>query len=166
MVLILSALVFALMVVEARRAAANERAQRLRGGVEARGDVYPLMRIAYPGAFAAMLLEGAIKGTPGPAAFAAGAAIWLCAKALKWWAIVTLGRCWTFRVIRVPRMPLVASGPYRWLRHPNYLGVVGELVGVALMTAAVLTGPPATVLFLALLARRIAVESRMLATAR
>ena len=113
-----------------------------------------------------MLLEGAIKGTPGPATFAAGAAIWLGAKALKWWAIVTLGRSWTFRVIVVPRMPLVAIGPYRWLRHPNYLGVVGELVGVALMTAAIVTGPPATVLFLGLLARRITVETRTRATAR
>jgi methyltransferase len=166
MLLTFGALVFALMLLEARRAAANERAQRLRGGVEAHGDVYSLMRIAYPGAFAAMLVEGVINGTPGPAAVAAGAAIWLGAKALKWWAIVSLGPSWTFRVIVVPRMPLVASGPYRWLRHPNYLGVVGELVGVAVMTAAVVTGPLATVLFLWLLARRIAVESRMLAAAR
>ena len=51
------------------------------------------------------------------------------AKALKWWAIDTLGGAWTFRVIVVPDAPLVARGPYRWLRHPNYVGVLGEFIG-------------------------------------
>ena len=54
----LSAVVFGTMLIEARRAAANERAQRARGGREPPGDVYKLMRAAYPGAFAAMLVEG------------------------------------------------------------------------------------------------------------
>jgi methyltransferase len=164
--LTIGAVVFALMLVEARRAAANERAQRLRGGVEAHGDVYTAMRLIYPATFAAMLAEGALRGTPGTLTLAVGAAIWACAKALKWWAIVTLGPYWTFRVIVVPGTRLVAIGPYRWLGHPNYLGVIGELVGVSLMTAAVVTGPLATVLFAALLAKRIAVESRMLTAAR
>ena len=44
-------------------------------------------------------------------------------------------------MIVVPGDPLVASGPYRYLRHPNYVGVVGELVGAALMTRALITGP-------------------------
>ena len=54
------------------------------------------------------------------------------------------GACWTFRVIVVPGTTLVASGPYRFMRHPNYVAVVGELVGVALMTGARVTGPLAT----------------------
>src|SRR4051794_20549096 len=49
--------VFAFLILETRRASRNERAQRARGGIEPSGDVYPLMQIAYPGAFAAMLLE-------------------------------------------------------------------------------------------------------------
>jgi methyltransferase len=160
------AAVFGLMLVEVRRAARNEDAQRLRGGVEAAGDVYKMMRVAYPGAFLVMLIEGAIGGAPGARTLAAGAALFAGAKALKWWAIVTLGDYWTFRVIVVPGMTLVVTGPYRWLRHPNYLGVVGELVGVALMTGAAVTGPPAIVLFSGLLARRLVVESRALTAAR
>src|ERR671918_1648205 len=166
MLLIVGVAVFGLMLVEARRAAKNEEVQRRRGGVEAPGDVYKMMRLAYPGAFLGMLIEGASRGTPGPQMLAAGAALFACAKALKWWAIITLGHCWTFRVIVVPGTSLVAGGPYRWLRHPNYCGVVGELVGVALMTGAAVTGPPAIVFFLGLLTRRIAVESRTLAAAR
>jgi methyltransferase len=160
--LILPAVVFGTMLVEARRAAANERAQRARGGQEPPGDVYKLMRVAYPGAFAAMMLEGALRGTPSSAAIAAGVSIFLAAKLLKWWAILTLGRFWTFRVIVVPGAALVAGGPYRWLRHPNYVGVMGELAGVALMTGASLSGMAGIAIFGALVLKRIALEERAL----
>lgn len=156
------ALVFIPMLIEARRAARNERAQRARGGVEPPGDVYRLMRVAYPAAFLAMIVEGAIRGTPPAAVFVAGGVLFAVAKALKWWAIHTLGPCWTFRVIVVPGAVPVASGPYRRMRHPNYLAVVGELIAVALMSGARVAGPLATAGFGLLMLRRIAVENRAL----
>jgi methyltransferase len=163
----IAALVVLPLLVEARRAAANERAQLRRGGVEPAGDVYRLMRVAYPACFAAMLVEGALRGLPGRAWVAAGAACFLAGKAIKWWAILTLGPAWTFRVIVVPGAPLVARGPYRWLRHPNYVGVVGELAGLAAMTGAAVSGPLGVVLFGTLMKQRIAVEERALdSTAR
>ena len=155
-------LVFIPMLIEARRAARNERAQRARGGLEPPGDVYRVMQVAYPAAFLAMIVEGAIRGTPPPAVFVAGGVLFGVAKALKWWAIRTLGPCWTFRVIVVPGTVPVASGPYRRMRHPNYLAVVGELIAVALMSGARVTGPLATAGFGLLMRRRIAVENRAL----
>jgi len=92
----------------------------------------------------------------------AGAAVFLIAKALKWWAIVSLGTFWTFRVIVVPGARLVAAGPYRWLDHPNYAGVMGELAGVALMTAAPVSGVAGIVTFGWLVIRRVSVEERAL----
>jgi methyltransferase len=154
-------LVFGMMAVEARRAAANERAQLARGGIEASGDVYAIMRIAYPAAFLVMLAESAIRGTDAPY-FGTGLAVFIAAKVLKWWAITSLARFWTFRVIVVPGATLVASGPYRLMRHPNYVAVVGELVSVALMTGALVAGPLATVAFSLLMLRRIAIENRAL----
>lgn len=158
----LAGIVFALMLVEARRASRNERAQRARGGVEPPGDVYRSMRIAYPAAFAAMIAEGAVGGFPPLSFVAAGAAVFTAAKALKWWAITSLGRCWTFRVIVVPGAALVNRGPYRWLRHPNYVAVMAELIGVALIAGARWSGPIATTAFGVLVMRRIAVEERTL----
>ena len=160
--LILAAVVFGAMLVEALRAAANERAQLARGGLEPAGDVYKIMRVAYPGVFLAMFMEGAWRGATPLAAFVAGAAIFLAAKALKWWAIVSLGQFWTFRVIVIPGARLVAAGPYRWMRHPNYAGVMGELAGVALMTGAAVSGLAGIVTFGALVFRRIATEERAL----
>ena len=158
-----SAIVFGSMLVEALRASANERAQRARGGIEPSGDVYRLMRVAYPGAFLAMFVEGALRGAPpSPVDARRAPLIFLAAKALKWWAIVSLGPFWTFRVIVVPGARLVAGGPYRWLRHPNYVGVMGELAGVALMTGAPLSGVAGIATFGALVIRRMSVEERAL----
>jgi len=159
---IITVAIFAPMLIEARRAAVNERAQLQRGGIEPPDDVYQMMRVVYPACFLAMLGEGAWRGLSPPAVVIAGAAVFVLAKALKWWAIVALGPFWTFRVIVVPGASLVATGPYRWLRHPNYVGVVGELAGAALMTGALVTGPIAAAGFLILLSKRVAVESRTL----
>ncbi len=161
-------IIFGLMSIEARRASRNERTQRAREGIEPAADAptYRAMQIAYPGAFAAMLLEMAVRGAPPRGTIAIGAGIFLGAKALKWWAIVALGSCWTFRIIVVPGASLVRGGPYRFLRHPNYVAVAGELIGVALMTGAVVAGPVMTALFSALMARRVGVEQRALDAAR
>lgn len=160
------ALVFAPMLVEARRAARNERIQRARGGIEPPGDVYGVMRVAYPAVFLAMIAEGAwrsahpVSTLNGTSLVAAGLWLFVLAKVLKWWAIVSLGRSWTFRVIVVPGDAPVTSGPYAWLAHPNYVAVALELVAVALMSGARVSGPLGTLLFGALMLKRIAVEDR------
>jgi methyltransferase len=160
--LTLLTIVFGAMLVETLRASANERAQRARGGIEPAGDVYNIMRVVYPGAFLAMFAEGALRGAPPLTVVLAGAALFIAAKGLKWWAILSLGPFWTFRVIVVPGAQIVASGPYRWLRHPNYVGVMGELAGVALMTGALVSGVAGIVTFGGLVIRRISLEERAL----
>lgn len=158
------ALVFLPMLAEAWLAARNEREQRARGGIEPPGDVYRVMRIAYPVAFAAMIAEGAWDSSHGW--WLGGLALFAAAKGLKWWAIAALGPAWTFRVIVRPAVPLVITGPYRFVRHPNYVGVAGELVGVALMTGARIFGPLMTLMFCGLMLKRIAVEDRALELVR
>jgi methyltransferase len=160
--LLLAAVVFCLMLIEARRAGRNERAQRARGGIEPPDDVYKAMRIVYPAAFLAMIAEARIGGAPPRGVALAGIALFAAAKALKWWAILTLGPFWTFRVIVVPGASLVANGPYRYVRHPNYAAVIGELAAVALMTGARVTGPIVTLVFGLIILRRIAVEEKAL----
>jgi methyltransferase len=161
----LSFIIYAAMILEAARARNNERAQFARGGLEPTGDVYPMMQVVYPAAFAAMIAEGFVRAAPPAPVVFAGAAVFAIGKALKWWAIASLGPSWTFRVVVVPGAPLVAKGPYRFLRHPNYVGVVGELVGAALVAGAVVTGPIAVTAFGVLLRARMRLEGRWLLTA-
>jgi len=165
MIAALGAAVFVPMLVEAARARRNERQQTARGGVEPEGDVYDLMRVAYPASFVAMIGEGWMRGVPAAPLFAAGAALFVAAKILKIWAIRSLGSFWTFRVIVVPGARLVSAGPYRYVRHPNYIAVFGELLGAALMTGAAVAGPLAVASFAFLIGRRIRVETRALAAA-
>ncbi|MBI4266153.1 MAG: hypothetical protein HY657_17395 [Acidobacteria bacterium] len=151
-------IVLVLMLIEAAVSRSNERWLRSRGAVEPDRDVYRTMQWAYPTAFMAMAVEGAVFGQPPGIATTIGAVIVLAAKALKAWAIASLGRRWTFRVLVLPGVPLVSGGPYAYLRHPNYVAVVGELVGMAVLVDARVSGPLATIGFGLLLWRRITVE--------
>jgi methyltransferase len=150
------------MVIEAGRSRRNEATLRSRGAVEPPGDVYRWMQIAYPGCFLAIAAESALRNQPPGAGAVAGGVIFLLAKALKYSAIAALGDRWTFRVLVLPGAPLVTTGPYRWLRHPNYVGVAGELIGAALMAGSPVTGAIAFVTFGGMMLARIRIEERAL----
>ena len=156
------AVIIAVMLGELALSRRNERILIARGAVEPHDPVYGTMRWAYPGAFVAMALEGAVVGTAAGAVALTGVLIIAAAKLLKTWAIATLGARWTYRVLVIPGAPLVSSGPYRWMRHPNYVGVIGELLGMAVLMAARITGPVSLVFFSWLLRRRILAEERAL----
>lgn len=154
--------VLLIMAGEAVLSRINEAALRRQGAVEPSGDVYRAMQWAYPAAFLAMAVEGAWRGPAPSVVLLAGLAIFGLAKALKLWAIASLGELWSFRVLIVPGRTLVTRGPYRVMRHPNYLAVVGEIVGVALTVWAPVTGIVAGIGFGWLLRRRMAIEDRAL----
>lgn len=150
------------MLLEAQLAAHHDRALRAGGAYEPQDDVFRWMQVVYPVAFLAMVVEAYYRPHGADAIVLAGICVFVLAKALKYWAIATLGPRWTFRVLVPPRSTLVANGPYRVMRHPNYLGVMGELAGFALMAHAGFTGPASMLMFAWLIARRIGVEERAL----
>ena len=150
------------MIGESRRSRRLARALLARGASDPPGDVYRQMQVAYPACFLAMALEGGVTGVAPSVTLLIGAVMLVAAKGLKYWAIVTLGDRWTFRVLVPPGASRVHGGPYRWMAHPNYVAVVGELGGMALMMSAWFTGPVAIAGFGALIWRRIGVERKAL----
>lgn len=84
------------------------------------------------------------------------------AQGLRYWAIGTLKERWNTRVIVLPGLRAVTEGPYRWLRHPNYVAVIVELFAVPLMHSAYLSAAMFTLLNAALLRVRIQCEERAL----
>ena len=154
--------VYLVMIGEAVLSRVNEAALRRQGAIEPAGDVYRAMQLAYPGLFLLIALEGAWRGPAAPPMLLAGLIVFGLAKALKLWAIASLGERWSFRVLILPGRPLVASGPYRFLRHPNYLAVLGEIAGVALIVWGPVAGIVAMVVFGSLMYRRIGIEDRAL----
>jgi len=160
--LFLLALAFLPMMFEAGLAGRHDRALRSLGAYEPPDDVFPLMQVAYPAAFLGMALEAWIHPARADAVFAAGLIVFVAAKWIKYWAITTLGSRWTFRVLVPPSSSRITTGPYRFMRHPNYLGVMGELLGMALMAHAPLAGGASVIIFGVLIAARIRVEERAL----
>lgn len=154
--------VLLIMAGEAVLSSFNERQLRARGAIEPPNDVIGWMRWAYPGAFILMGIEGALSGPAPRDLLIGGLALFGLAKALKVWAISSLGSRWTYRVLVLPGTPLITSGPYRFIPHPNYLAVVGEILSVALIVWAPVTGVLSTIGFGWLMAARIRIEDRAL----
>jgi methyltransferase len=91
-------------------------------------------------------------------------ALFVVLQAGRYWVLATLGRRWTIRVIVVPGERLVARGPFRWLRHPNYAVVAGEIAVVPLALGLPIYALVFSVLNAAVLAIRIPAEDAALAS--
>jgi methyltransferase len=158
------AVILGLLIAEARLSRRHEVGLAARGAIAPPGDVYRWMAVLYPLSFVLMGAEGAWRASVVPSWFAAGVLLFAASKALKYWAIRSLGDRWSFRVYVVPGAPLVTTGPYRYVAHPNYLAVAGELVGAAMMMNARVSGPVMVAVFGAVLWARIRFENRILAS--
>lgn len=80
----------------------------------------------------------------------------------RWWVIQTLGRHWNVGVVDSTRQGIVEDGPYRWIRHPNYVAVFVELLALPLVHTAWITATVGSLSHLAVLRTRIAAEDRVL----
>jgi methyltransferase len=89
-------------------------------------------------------------------------ALFIVLQLARFWVLLTLGRRWTIRIVTMPGEHLVARGPYRLLRHPNYAVVVGEIAVVPLALGLPIYAVVFTILNLAVLAIRIPVENAAL----
>jgi methyltransferase len=120
--------------------ARNARTARTRGGVESGQGHYPVMATFHALFLVACAAEVVFlhRPFPGLLGWVALAAVAL-AQALRYWAIATLGWRWNTRIVVVPGEPPVIAGPYRWVRHPNYVAVVTEMAALPLVHGAWLT---------------------------
>jgi methyltransferase len=133
---------------------------RAAGGVEFGATHYPLMVALHAFWLLGLWVLGHDRGVD-----PVWLAIFVGLQAGRLWVIASLGRRWTTRVIVLPGTPAVARGPYRWLRHPNYLIVALEFAVVPLALGLPAFAFAFTLANAALLSLRIRVESRALAWA-
>jgi len=124
--LVILGLMAAERLAELLLSARNAARARRRGAVEAGQNHYPAMVAFHAAALATCALVALSPRVPPRPGLAPAAGV-LAAQALRWWAIATLGDRWNTRILVVAGEPPVTAGPYRWLRHPNYLAVVAEM---------------------------------------
>jgi methyltransferase len=163
--LLLAFVVLPFLFVENMRSSMNIRRLKARGAIEAPDDPYAIMGIVYVGGFVAMAIEGWLRGGAPRPWLMVGLLVFTLAKLLKFWAVGSLGPFWSFRVFVLPGATLVSSGPYRYLRHPNYVAVIAEIIGCGLMVYGPIAGVVTLIAFSLILRTRIAVEERMLGLA-
>jgi methyltransferase len=143
-------------LVYARR---NESRLRTRGAVESGARHYPLFILLH-GAWllAVFLLIPADRVPSWPLL-----GLFLLLQAARVWVVATLGPYWTTRVLSLPGAPLVRRGPYRWVRHPNYLIVTAEIAVLPLAFGAWWIAIAFSLANALLLYHRIGVEEQALA---
>lgn len=134
-----------------------------RGGVERGREHYPVMVVLHTAFLLGCVAEVWWLGRPflpwlgGPML-----ALAIACQGLRWWCITTLGERWNTRVVLVPGLPRIRTGPYRFLSHPNYVAVVLEGVALPLVHTAWITALTFTILNAMLLFVRIRVEEAAL----
>jgi methyltransferase len=97
-----------------------------------------------------------------PMLAAPAALLFVLATALRWWAIGSLGAHWNVQVMDSAALGVVVAGPFRWVRHPNYLGVFVEMAAVPLIHTAWITALVAVAGNVWVLRNRLRVEEPML----
>jgi methyltransferase len=89
-------------------------------------------------------------------------AVFLAANAVRWWVIRTLGEHWNVQVMDSTRLGVVTSGPFRYVRHPNYAAVFAEMLALPLIHTAWITAIAGTIAHMGVLAQRLSMEERVL----
>ena len=136
----------------------NHRALLARGAVEIGRGHYPAMVALHAG----WLLALAATIDPRTAVSLPLLAVFVLLECGRVWVIATLGSRWTTRIVVLPGAAPVRSGPYRYVRHPNYVIVCGEMAVVPLMFGAWILALTASLLNLLVLRARLRVENRAL----
>jgi methyltransferase len=149
-------------LVELWYASRNTRALKAAGGIEYGRRHYPLI----VGLHVSWIIAIAIGVHRDPSVRIAPLMAFALLQTLRAWVLATLGRFWTTRIITVPDAPLVRRGPYRFLSHPNYIIVAGEILLLPLVFGQVTNAIVFSLLNGAVLVWRIRVEEAALGPRR
>jgi methyltransferase len=139
----------------------HTRRLKARGAIEVAPGHYPLMVAVHT----TWLIALWVFGHDQPINMIA-LVVYLLLQALRFWVMRTLGPRWTTRIIVLPDAPLVLAGPYRFLSHPNYAVVIGEIAVLPLVLGLPAIAAIFTILNAGVLMIRIRAENRALAASR
>ncbi|HKI87273.1 MAG TPA: isoprenylcysteine carboxylmethyltransferase family protein [Thermoanaerobaculia bacterium] len=150
-------------LAELRYAGRNRRRLLAAGALEIGARDYPWMVVLHASFLISCLAEVWLLSPRVEWRLAAFmGALLVAAQVLRFWSLRTLGRRWTTRILVLPGEEVVASGPYRWIRHPNYLAVAIEILALPLLLGAWRTAVVFSLANAWVLVRRVRSEERAL----
>ena len=140
----------------------NEIAVRKMGAVEYDRSGYRAIVLMHAAFFLSLVSEYILLGRTLNEHWPVLITIFVLTQALRYWSILSLGKFWNTKILVVPGTRAVTRGPYKYVRHPNYLAVVIEIAVIPLIFSCYLTSVLFTVLNLVALRRRIRIEESAL----
>ena len=151
-------------LIEMRLSRRHQRALASRGAARRPERLFPAMVALHTAVIVGGPIEVLALGRPWrPWLGWPALAVVLAAQGLRWWVIRTLGAQWNVQIVAsTPSHGVVTSGPYRWIRHPNYVAVFAELAALPLVHGAWVTAALGGLAHVAILAGRIRAEERVL----
>ena len=153
--------IIAIRLAELVVARTNEKWARERGAVEYGKEHYPFIVALHVSFIVSLIVEYYFSR---PVFFDQYyLVIFLCLIALKVWVISSLGKYWNTKILRIAHVKLVKRGPYRFVKHPNYIIVVAEIAIIPLVFSLYYTAVIFSILNAFMLAVRIRVENKALA---
>jgi len=159
----LVAIAIVIAVAERVYSLRNEKRLLREGGREIAPSVFRLMVPVYSSIFVFSLVEHfGLHRHPPELWVVAMIVLFIATKLLKLWAVLQLRRDWTMKVVVPVDLRVVTSGPYRYIRHPNYVAVLSEVILLPLAGGAWITALAGGLTFLALLRARVRTEEAAL----
>lgn len=149
-------------LIELAVARRNENWMRSQGAIEVGAAHYKWMVMMHTAFFVSLLAEVLIAGRPLPVYWPALLAIFLLMQILRIWCLSSLGKFWNTKILILPGADVQKKGPYKWIRHPNYVIVTTELLVLPIIFGAYFTAGLFFVLNLWMLSVRIPAEERAL----
>lgn len=161
--LILLVLVAALRLVELRISRRHQQQLVARGAAKVDEPRFRWMVLLHTAVLIGAALEVVFFKRPFiPGLAAVMFVIFLAANAVRWWVIRTLGDHWNVQVMDSTRLGVITTGPFRFVRHPNYAAVFAEMLALPLIHTAWITAIAGTVAHATVLAQRLSTEERVL----
>lgn len=140
----------------------NERATRKEGAVEYDREGYKYIVLLHTGFIISLLAEKILLDRELNSFSLLLFVIFILTQVLRYWALHSLGIYWNTRILVVPGLNLVKKGPYKYLKHPNYIAVITEIAVIPLIFSCYITSVVFTVLNAITLRRRIKIEEKAL----
>jgi methyltransferase len=152
-------------LVELVIAKKNEKWMKARGGIETGGEHYKWFIYLHTLFFMSILLEVLMKVNSQDIRFNyVYFVVFFAAQLARFWCIYSLGRFWNTKIIVLPRVSLIKKGPYKYVKHPNYIIVAVELFVIPMLFGAYVSAIAFPILHIILLRIRIPAEEKALAS--
>ncbi|WP_458412883.1 isoprenylcysteine carboxyl methyltransferase family protein [Schinkia sp. CFF1] len=160
--IIFVSLVILQRAVELRIAKKNEEWMKANGGYEVGNGHYKYIVLVHVLFFVSLMMEVVLLEKSLSALWILFLLFFTLAQSLRVWSLLSLGRFWNTKIIIVSNVNIISKGPYKFIRHPNYLVVVIELLVIPLMFNAFWTALIFTLLNMIVLSIRIPIEEKAL----